>query len=191
MNCNTPFEFKNNIVVMDVRRPDEKYVLHYGWYMYHYNEQIGWYLSHIPDNVKFPLCDEDIYYLRPLSCDNLKPIPCPHPKPGPPPPRPNEEIDRSFITVDTKAQRNRLNTKLLPHGKIVRVNDTGDGKVGYFEWDQVHEVWKVLDLGEIEDVLFSKADERYAGKSDLEEIKDIVENVDISRRWCELDESDG
>lgn len=99
-------------------------------------------------------------------CSNMHPhhppfsnsYPCPghdthhvhHPRPPIHPPYiddPNytdidaDMLNRAFITVESVAHRNRLDTGLLPHGKLVRVNNV-DGKVRYFSWDSVDLVWR-------------------------------------------------
>ena len=75
-------------------------------------------------------------------------------RPPPPPPHPSippdvqQDISRAFITVDTIAQRDLLSgTKFLPHGKMVRVNQTPSG-VKYYAWNQITQAWDEEPFGE-------------------------------------------
>ena len=76
--------------------------------------------------------------------------PCPSPSPTPcPPPGPGggldhvmkHELERAWITVDTREQLSLLNKRLVPDGKIVRVNDVGDGTAKYYRYDQSNSIW--------------------------------------------------
>lgn len=62
------------------------------------------------------------------------------------PPEVQDTLDRAFITVDTIAQRDMLSaSKLLPHGKLVKVNSTPYGEK-YFSWNQITEKWDEMNF---------------------------------------------
>lgn len=97
--------------------------------------------------------------------------PGPH-HPGHPPVHPGpdphlaKELDRAWISVETIIQRNQLNTRVLPNGKVVRVNNADEaGKPKYYVWNQVKMQWDDMDFG---------ASELYAKK----EIEKTVEKLE-------------
>lgn len=156
----TGVELYDGAVVMLVRFPNMKWILHNGWYTYQNQTCTGWYFSSIPANTILPVSQEDLKLITVISnngntCCPPKPFP-PECNPCPPrPPRPvgipfthhmAEELNRAFISVNTLAQRNELNKRLLPDGKLVRVNDV-NGEAKYYVWDQSEEVWKDADFG--------------------------------------------
>ena len=51
------------------------------------------------------------------------------------------ELNRAFISVNNLSERDSLDCRALPHGKMVRVSTTPDG-VKYYSWDQVTYTWK-------------------------------------------------
>ena len=125
----------------------------------------------------------------------------PPPGPVPPGPGPSEERfthemrnqrERAWITVDTIEQRDRLNIRLVPDGKVVKVNDVG-GSVKYYSYDQSLSTW-------VEEVF--GLDGSFVKKEDLEnEVNNLVNGdtilhesiVDISKsvssaKWSEIQE---
>lgn len=136
---------------------DIKWILRNGWYSYEGDRCQGWYVIAIGDQTILPINEIDLNLITLISAnDGCSCIPSQPPNPNhchPPLPEHNihEEVDRAFITVDTLAQRNKLNDRLLPHGKIVRVNNV-NGAIEYYEWDQVNEVWLPWNFGASKDI---------------------------------------
>lgn len=158
----------NRLNVGDVvtlsRFPGTKWILQNGWYFYEGRQQNGWYFSSIPADTVIPVNDSDLLTLTIVATNNTHNCPpfypgggpdCHphhpphHPQPFPPhPPKPdkgNGIIDKTMITVDTIAERNKLITNTLQNGRIVRVNDV-QGSVRYFEWDALNLTWKDATL---------------------------------------------
>lgn len=80
------------------------------------------------------------------TTSNNRPYPTP-PPPTPIPPELIKEVDRAFITVDTIAQRDMLSSmKMLPHGKLVKVNYTPYDTVKYYSWNLVCQQWDEVDF---------------------------------------------
>lgn len=162
-------------VIQLSRLPDSKWICEFGWYSYYNYQYSGWYLTGIPDGEVLPLNDEDLDEITVVSskysqggCDCHHPQPSPGP--GPKPPGPN--IDRSWVTVDTIAQRDRLSQKPLPDGKIVRVNrTTNEGDPKYFIWNVITEKW--------DNFSFDTEGVDYLTK---EEIKEFLEEKEIQKK---------
>lgn len=192
LNCltipDTGVKLVDGSVVTLARFPGMKWIVHNGWYTYMNQQFMGWYFCSIPDQQVLPISDDDLKLLTVVSTNGghvcpppppaIAPSPC-HPHPSHVPHEMKYEIDRAFITVDTIAQRNELNKRLLPHGKIVRVNNVG-GSPEYYEWDQVNQIWLVLSIGAVSgDYLTQKAaDGLYASKSAVEELQKQVDEIE-------------
>ena len=164
-------------IVILARFPDTKWIVHKGWYSYQGNQYNGWYLSSIPSQTTMPLLDSDLIGIRVVggncSCPDQ-----PFPSPNPPVPggggglKPEMawELNRAWITVDTLEQLSRLNRRLIPDGKIVRVNDTGDGTAKYYRYDQAKSIWA--------EEYFGIDITNYVSKEDLsQEVKDQIDNA--------------
>lgn len=185
-------------VVILSQYPNVKWLIKNGWYTYRGKQYNGWYFSSIPANNTMPVDTSDLSGITLVSGPNCCPPP---PGPVPPGPGPSEErfthemrnqLERAWITVDTIEQRDRLNIRLVPDGKVVKVNDVG-GSVKYYSYDQSLSTWveEVFGL----DGLFVK-------KEDLEnEVNDLVNGdttlhesiVNISKsvssaKWSEIQE---
>ena len=185
-------------VVILSQYPKVKWLIKNGWYTYKGKQYNGWYFSSIPANNTMPVDTSDLSSITLVSGPNCCPPP---PGPVPPGPGPSEErfthemrnqLERAWITVDTIEQRDRLNIRLVPDGKVVKVNDVG-GSVKYYSYDQSLSTWveEVFGL----DGLFVK-------KEDLEnEVNDLVNGdtslhesiVNISKsvastKWSEIQE---
>lgn len=129
----------------------------YGWYVDGGVKQKGWYFMAKNSKKIVPINNTDLSEL--VVVESKYPRPEPHPGPGPGPgPHPPGPIppippipgileSRAAVTVEDIAQRNVLASKTLPHGKIVRVNDNGDGQVAYYEWDAQALNWVPLNWG--------------------------------------------
>lgn len=151
-------------IVMIAKFPGTKWIVHKGWYTYQNKQYLGWYFCSIPAQVIMPVTEEDLYMVTIVSTDHSC---CPNPPSPPCPPKPDVDpwmwqARRAWITVDTIEQRNQLNKQLVPNGKIVRVNDAGDGPK-YYIYNQVDQVWEEFQLGNIEGSYLTKeqADKLY------------------------------
>lgn len=158
-------------IVMLARFGSTKWVVHNGWYTYMGQQYSGWYFCAIPGQTVIPVNEEDLRLLTLVSGGDSSYTPCPPgpyppappcppgPGPGPcPPPGPAPgcdipfthqmayELDRAWITVDTIAQRNKLNSRLIPNGKVVRVNNVM-GVPKYYVYNQVTQTWDEETFG--------------------------------------------
>lgn len=168
--------YDGSIVIL-ARFPGTKWIVHKGWYTYQDNQYNGWYVSSIPAQSTMPLTDADLLGIQVVSggCG------CPDvPFPGPPipgggglSPDMKWELKRAWITVDTTEQLSNLNRRLVPDGKIVRVNDLGDGSPGYFRYDQPNQQWVPETFG--------VDTSNFVSKDDLsKEVSDQLKDIDIS-----------
>ena len=152
-------ELRDGTIVMLVQFPGTRWVVKHGWYTYQGNQYTGWYFSSIPTQTCLPVTDE---YLKMITVVNdncgCKPPVCP--PPFPPCPHPNrphfgedeqEMLDRTFITVNTLEDRDKLNEKIVPDGKLVRVNSVR-GVVKYYSWNLEKRTWEEETFGVGEDV---------------------------------------
>ena len=185
-------------VVILSQYPNVKWLIKNGWYTYKGKQYNGWYFSSIPANNTMPVDTSDLSGITLVSGPNCCPPP---PGPVPPGPGPSEErfthelriqLERAWITVDTIEQRDRLNIRLVPDGKVVKVNDVG-GSVKYYSYDQSLSTW-------VEEVF--GLDGSFVKKEDLEkEVNDLVNGdttlhesiVNISKsvasaKWSEIQE---
>ena len=125
--------YDGDIVVLS-KYPGVKWIIHNGWYTYQESQSIGWYFCSIPQGVIIPVTDDELTHLTVISDGGCCPQPpCP---PGPVPPGPippdlAREIDRAWISVATLIDRDNLNKRILPDGKIVRVDEVSTGVPGY------------------------------------------------------------
>ena len=185
-------------VVILSQYPNVKWLIKNGWYTYKGKQYNGWYFSSIPANNTMPVDTSDLSGITLVSGPNCCPPP---PGPVPPGPGPSEErfthelriqLERAWITVDTIEQRDRLNIRHVPDGKVVKVNDVG-GSVKYYSYDQSLSTW-------VEEVF--GLDGSFVKKEDLEkEVNDLVNGdttlhesiVNISKsvasaKWSEIQE---
>lgn len=137
---------EGTIVVLD-KYPGVKWVTHYGWYTYAGNQALGWYFSSIPAMTILPVDQGLLVGLKIVGKEDEVPTgPCP-----------SDgitftkfdlmNIRQAFISVENIADRDRLNTLGdIPDGKIVRVNDTEDHTIAYYEWDRASGKWKTAYL---------------------------------------------
>lgn len=196
---NTGVIIHDGSVVILSQYPNVKWLIRNGWYTYNGKQYNGWYFSSIPANNTMPVDTNDLSGITLVSGPNC----CP-PPPGPivpPGPGPSDErfthelriqLERAWITVDTIEQRDRLNIRLVPDGKVVKVNDVG-GSVKYYSYDQSLSTW-------VEEVF--GLDGSFVKKEDLEnEVNDLVNGdttlhesiVNISKsvssaKWSEIQE---
>ena len=150
-------------IVMLARFGSTKWVVHNGWYTYMGQQYSGWYFASIPAQTIIPVNEEDLRLVTLVSGGDSSYCPCPPgpgpgpcppcppgpgPGPGPQPIPPNMmwELDRAWISVETIAQRDKLNTRLIPNGKIVRVNNVM-GVAKYYIYNQVLQAWEEEHFG--------------------------------------------
>lgn len=151
-------------VVALAKYPGTKWIVRQGWFSYQGQQRNGWYFCSISTQTTIPVSNEDLLTVTVISSDGCgccPPTPCPPTPfppgplgpPGPPPicnPFSNKDkfqVDRSFISVDTIAERDYLlQNQLIPDGKIVKVNQTKQGKM-YFTWNQVISQWEEETFG--------------------------------------------
>lgn len=143
--CDGTKLYSGDIVILDGF--DNKWILHTGWYTYDGKSYQGWYFSSIPEQTILPLKYASLDGIIIISTSNpcVPPASCP-PTPIQPTtpftPELEQELHKTFITVQTLAERNLLNKdELIVNGRIVKVMDIGDGTTEYYAWDQVHEEW--------------------------------------------------
>lgn len=148
-------------VVMLHRLPNLRWIIHNGYYSYNGRKQKGWYFSSIPSDTTMPVFNEDLIAMtiidqEPHPCPPPHP-PCPPPGPGPHPPAPvpvpftpqdKQHLEEAMLTVEDLAERDKLGSKWLPNGKVVRVNNSdGQGKIEYYSWNAETSSWEEASLG--------------------------------------------
>lgn len=145
----TDIRIYDSDIVKISNRPNIKWIVHAGWFIYENSQSFGWYFESILNGEILPvsvvdltLCSLDVIktqgselydgkvinYTRPFTVADA------------------EVIKRCFITVDTIEQRDNLDKKKLVDGKLVRVNDVG-GVVGYYSWNISTQTWDKVDWG--------------------------------------------
>ena len=222
LNCivvpDTGLKLYDGTIVILARFPDVKWIVHNGWYNYQGSQYMGWYFCSIPAQTILPVNDEDLRLLTVVTEDGGPSCPsesyppyypgC-HPGPvGPPgpgccPPPPGHhipdwmkrELERAYITVETIAERDYLNQKLLPNGKLVRVNNVA-GVVKYYAWNQVTQVWDEVNMApdlsnylttEEGDVRYVKSEDFTAKVSD--EVAKQIDEYNIPQKIEDVIES--
>ena len=145
----TSYYLYDGTVVVLARFPGTKWVVHNGWYSYNSKNQRGWYLSSIPAQNIMPLTETDMYLISVVdengcSCGcggGSSPL-----EPELNPMNIYDEVSRAFITVDTLDDRDNLNRRELPNGKIVKVNNA-EGSVKFYSWDLKSKAWRPETFG--------------------------------------------
>lgn len=123
--------------------PDNFAIASHGWYEYNQTKANGWYFILLPTKETIPAANVNVSLLTVVSSGHCYP---PHPCPIPDPDERTQA--RTFITLDNIAQRDGLTPEFIPDGRIVRVNDTGEGKAAYFEWNAESQEWETWDIQE-------------------------------------------
>ena len=174
-------------VVMLKRFPGTKWTVNNDWYTFNGQQYQGWYFSSIPAKTILPVTESDLVGIVVVS-SGVCPSPCPPPPcPGPGPHPPDTpftpemawELNRVALTVDTIAERNTLNRRLLPNGKIVKVNNDGTGKPAYYSWNQITMNWDTETFG-IDTSKLVNRQELQIVNADLQAFK---KNVDASNGY--------
>lgn len=130
-------------------RPNIKWIVHLGWYIYQGTQNFGWYFVSIKDGEILPLSIIDltlcslvtlktqgselfdgkvVNYTRPFTESDAV------------------TLNRTFITLETIEQRDNLDKNKLVNGRLVRVNDVG-GVVNYYAWNTETQNWDLVDFG--------------------------------------------
>ena len=171
-------------IVMLERFPGRKWIVHYGWYRYLNDQQIGWYFCSIPDQSILPVTNEDLQGIIVLGDKGCRPEP-PHPGCSIPfSPEMAYELDRAWLTVETIEQRDALNTRIIPNGKVIKVNDTGaSNQPGYYYYDQSEQVWKEETFGIDKDSYLTKdeASTLYVNESEMQEF--VAQSIQSNLEW--------
>lgn len=173
-------------IVMLARFPGTKWIVRNGWYTYQGNQYTGWYVSSIPSQTTLPLTDDDLEMITIVSnnqcnCGHYPRTPCPpsFPPPGPAPSEKNpkftesykDEVDRAFITVNTLEDRDKLNTRIIPDGKIVRVNSVR-GVIKYYSWNLETKTWE---------------EETFGIKDEIKNVDERVSSIEKDLCWLNID----
>jgi hypothetical protein len=169
--------YEGDIVVLS-EYPENFAIASHGWYEYEQTRTNGWYFILLPRRETIPAANVNVSLLTVVTSTPCTP-PCPTPIPDP-----DEHTQhRTFITYDTIAQRDGLTPEFIPNGRIVRVNDAGEGHPEYYEWDAQEETWRIWDIQEhlsSIDSHISESDARITeAEKDLETRRqnDILENA--------------
>lgn len=130
--------------VMLSEYPNTMAVTAYGWYRYNDEAMNGWHFILLPSKMVVPASQVNLsrIVVVPNSSDDCRP-------PVPINPFPRSLEQRAFITLDSIAQRDKLVSPFMPNGKIVRVNNRGDGKPGYYEWNIMTQTWDDWDISSV------------------------------------------
>lgn len=184
-----------------------RWIAHYGWYTYKSQQSLGWYATSIPNQTVVPLVDSTLIGVSIISSNgscgcNSQPSCCPPTPPCPPvppfppvppcpPPGPEFSVEdkwelaRAALSVNTIAERDKLGTNpLLPHGKLVRVNECPDGKSHYYVWNQITQQWDEETFGAAGDISQMVKDEVSDQLADLDidkKISDAIDDKDIPK----------
>lgn len=133
----------NGDTVILAEYPDVVAIAAYGWYRYNQSSRQGWHFVLLPSKETIPASDVNLSLLTVVSSAHGGSHPCPGPRPEPIKPKLS---DRTFVTLDTIAQRDKLSSPFMPDGRIVRVNNKGDGTPGYYQWDITSQTWIPWDI---------------------------------------------
>lgn len=196
-----------------LKTPDNtSYILHFGKYTCNNYTINGWYLQAVGQMSRIPISDEilgtcvvvnngsHIDMGRPPSHGHGSGCCCPPIDPLPPPIRPDKEIftsqdkyylDRSWISVDTIVERDSIPLGIVINGRIVGVNNPGDGYGPKYyrynpktlQWDEIvyrNEEYEdsISDI-EIRIKLLTDAFKSYRDSNDLDKksIQDELETI--------------
>ena len=131
-------------------RPRLKFIAHCGWYIYQGAQNYGWYFEGLKDGEIVPVTTIDlklctltevktqgsnkndgktVNYTRPFTEADA------------------ELLNRTFITLDTIAQRDNLDPTKLINGRIVRINNVG-GAPAYYIWNSTTSEWEPIEYSD-------------------------------------------
>jgi hypothetical protein len=199
----TNIELNDGAIIMLAAYTNTKWIVHNGWYTYGGTTYMGWYLCSIPQQTILPANTSILQGVTIISnncpCPPVPPCPPPCP-PGPFPPDIFWEIDRSWISVETIADRDLLNNRNLPNGKIVRVNDIDENEnPGYYIWSARDNTWvpETFGINLSKYLTKAEADALYATtqyvntaistmESKVDNIQSAVDNITTNLLWNNL-----
>ena len=184
-------QLTDGTVVMLGRYPGVKWIVKNGWYSYQGSQYTGWYFCSIPSQTTIPILEEDLTLITVISqpdgcnCNPGRPMPYPPYPPEPPCPCPPDhnhhptlseddkyQIDRSFITVNTLEDRDKLTlNKIVPDGKIVRVNSVR-GSIKYYSYNLENKAWDEITIEQ--------------DTARIENIEEKVSNMEKSISWLNI-----
>lgn len=178
-------QISDGTIVVLARFPGTRWIVHHGWYTYQGNQCMGWYFSSIPSQTILPLTSDELVGVQIISTSDG----CCYPNVPCPPPSSDcggdtefthemkHELERAWITVDTMEQLSRLNRRLVPNGKIVRVNDSGSGSANYYRYNQATQSWEIEHFGIDTNQFVTKDSMKDEVKS---EVESQLGSIDIS-----------
>lgn len=137
----------NGDTVILAEYPGVMAVAAYGWYKSGQSSEMGWHFVLLPTNEAISVADVNLSLVTVVS--NASGNHRPDCRPCPPSPGPSQMEQRTFITLDSMAQLKNMKTMFMPNGRIVRVNNKGDGKPGYYEWNVVSQEWDIWDISQV------------------------------------------
>lgn len=124
-------------------KPKDTFIVHTGWYMYQGAQQYGWYMVSVNTAETLPVYIIDLTLCTLESHRIINSETCDGPVVNYTKPFTDadaEILNRTFISVDTIAQRDNIDPKTLTEGRLIRVNDV-DGKPAYYSWDSINSEW--------------------------------------------------
>ena len=134
-------------IVKISNKPNTKWIVHLGWYVYDNVQNYGWYFESIKNGEVLPVSIIDltlctlvtlktqgseaydgkvVNFTRPFTDADA------------------EILKRAFITVDTIEQRDNIDKRKLINGKLVRVNG-GEDPAQYYAWNADTQTWEFLE----------------------------------------------
>lgn len=154
MNPYTNMLFEGRVVQLQ-RFPNQKFIMHNGWFEYENQRQEGWYFKSVSGNIILPIFASDLigmvvvdwndfYHIpdipvrvisgEPIEDDPLAPAYITEAE--------KKNYDSAFISVETLEDRDNLLVFNVPNGKIVRVNENES----YYIWNESAEEWGKLNF---------------------------------------------
>jgi hypothetical protein len=154
MNPYNNMLFEGRVVQLQ-RFPNQKFIMHNGWFEYDNQRQEGWYFKSVSGNIILPIYPSDLidmvvvdwndfYHIpdipvrvisgEPIEDDPLAPAYITEAE--------KANYDAAFISVETLEGRDNLAVFGIPNGKIVRVNELGK----YYIWNQSTTEWDTLNF---------------------------------------------
>ena len=143
-------------LVTITNRPHIKWVVHYGWFIFQNSQNHDWYFSAINNGENLPVSSVDLTLVSLATSKTIgsiyndgKKVNYTEPFTG----ADAETLNRSFISVDTLAQRDNIDKSKLNNGRLVRVNDV-EGSPKYYTWNASTNSWNEVNIESKEDVMY-------------------------------------
>lgn len=140
----TNIRLYDNDIVRLTSNPNVKYIVHTGWYIYQGIQNFGWYACSLSNGSILPISAIDLTsvtlvgtYTQGSVLSDGKQVNYTRPFTE----HDGVVLNRAFISVDTIDQRDNLSPAELVDGKLVRVNNVGDGGYAYFSWSAKDQKW--------------------------------------------------